>query len=135
MLIVQRLAGILLEMQPLDAHPYGAMWHIDGNFALSHHWRLVLADLIALRQVRVEIIFAVEHRTQVDLRIKPEAGAHRLSNALLVDHWQHARHRGVNERYVRIRFTSERSGGAGKQLRFELTWAWTSSPMTTSQSP
>ncbi len=40
---------------------------------------LVLRDLIALRQVGIEIVLAVEDRTFVDLSLQTEAGAHRLA--------------------------------------------------------
>ncbi len=63
MLVVQRLAGVLLEMQPLDADGDGlAVREIDDHLALADDRRLVLADLVALRQVGIEIILAVEHR-------------------------------------------------------------------------
>ena len=61
-LVVQRLAGILLEMQTLDADPHGlAVGHVDHDLALADDRRFVLADLIALRQIRIEIVLAVEH--------------------------------------------------------------------------
>ena len=63
MLVVQRLAGVLLEMQPLDADGDGlAVGQIDDDLALADDRRLVLADLIALRQVGIEIVLAVEDR-------------------------------------------------------------------------
>src|SRR5579885_2051844 len=117
---MQRLAGVLLEMQPLDADPHGAIGHIDRNFALPHQRRLVLADLVALRQVRTEIILPVEYRTQVDLGFEAEPGAHGLGNAFLVYHRQHPRHRGVDERYVGVRLAPECGGGAGEQLCVRL---------------
>ena len=70
-LVVQRLAGVLLEMQPLDADrtssPSGS---VDHDLALADDRRLVLADLVALRQVGIEIVLAVEHGSQVDLRLE-----------------------------------------------------------------
>ena len=63
MLVVQRLAGVLLEMQPLDADRDASRRRgIDHHLALAHHRRLVLADLIALRQIGIEIVLPVEHR-------------------------------------------------------------------------
>ena len=68
MLVVQELAGVLLEMDALDADLDGlAVGHVDRDLALAHDRRLVLADLIALRQVGIEIVLPVEHRFQVDL--------------------------------------------------------------------
>src|SRR5262249_5213879 len=49
-LIVDRFAGVLFEMQPLDADTDGfTVRHIDDDFALAHDRRLVLADLVAGR--------------------------------------------------------------------------------------
>ena len=65
MLVVQRLAGVLLEMQPLDADGDGlAVRHVDRDLALADDRRLVLADLIALRQIGIEIVLPVEHRLE-----------------------------------------------------------------------
>ena len=89
---------------------------VDDDFALAHHRRLVLADLIALRQIGIEIVLPVEHRFQIDLRLQPEPGAHRLAHAFGIDHRQHARHRGVDQRHVRIRRAAEFGRGAGEQL-------------------
>ena len=68
MLIVQRFAGVLFEVQPLDADAHRlAVRHVDDDFALAHDRRFVLADLVALRQIRIKIVFAVEHRFEIDL--------------------------------------------------------------------
>ena len=116
-LIVQRLAGVLLEMQPLDADADRlAVRHVDDDFALADDRRFVLADLVALRQVRIEIILPVEHRFQIDLGLEPEPGAHRLAHAFLVDHRQHAGHRRIDQRNVRVRLAAEFGRGAGEQL-------------------
>ena len=87
------------------------------DLALAHDRRLVLADLIALRQVGIEIVLAVEHRLQIDLRLQAEAGADRLPHAFLVDHRQHAGHRRIDQRDVRVGLAAERGRGAGEQLR------------------
>jgi hypothetical protein len=42
---------------------------------------LELADLIAIRQIGVEIILPVEAADQVDMRLQPQPGAHRLRHA------------------------------------------------------
>ena len=63
MLVVQAFAGVLLKMQPLDADddPLAAQ-EIDDDLAFADHRALVLGDLIALRQVGIEIVLPVEHR-------------------------------------------------------------------------
>src|ERR1700761_3005294 len=86
-------------MQPLDADGGAiAARQLDGDLALTDDRRLVLADLIALRRIRIKIVLAVEHRAQIDLRVEAEAAAHRLPDALLVNDRQHARHRGIDQR-------------------------------------
>ena len=118
MLVVQRLAGVLLEMQPLDADRDGlAALEIDDHLALADDRLLVLADLVALRQVGIEIVLAVEHRLPVDLRLQPEPGADRLPHAFLVDHRQHAGHGGVDQRDMAVGRAAELGRGAGEQLR------------------
>ena len=115
--VMQQLACILLQMQPLDADGEAfAAGKLDLNFALAHDRRLVLADLVALRQIRIEIILAVEHRAQVDLRVQPEAGANRLLDAISIDHRQHAGHGRVDQRDVAVRLAAEFGRGAGKQF-------------------
>ena len=90
---------------------------VDGYVALAHDRRLVLADLVALRQIRIEIILPVEHRFEIDLGVEAKAGAHRLTHAFRVDHRQHAGHGGIDQRHVRVRFAAECGRRAGKQLR------------------
>ena len=118
MLVVQRLAGVLLQVQALDPdrHRVAAVG-VDHHFAFAHDRRLELADLIALRQVGIEIVLAVEHRPQIDLGLQPEPGADRLPDALLVDHRQHAGHRRVDQRHVGVRLAAESGRRAGEQLR------------------
>src|SRR5258706_12634135 len=106
--VVQGLAGILFQMQPLDA--YGdalAARKLDDHLALADDRRLVLADLVALRQIRIEIVLAVEYRAQVDLCFQPEPGANRLRHAKFIDDRQHARHRRIDQRNMAVRLAPE----------------------------
>ena len=117
MLVVQALAGILLEMQALDADLADlAVGKVDLDFALAHDRVLVLRDLVAGRLVGIEVVLAVEHRAQVDLGVQPQPRAHRLLNAAGVDHRQHAGHGGVDQRDLGIGIGAERRRGAGEEL-------------------
>ena len=124
MLIVQRLAGVLLQMQPLDAdlQPLAACpgprsgVGVDLHHALADDRPLVLRDLIALRQVGIEVVLAVEHGDEIDLGVEPQARAHGLRHASLVDHRQHARHGRIDERDMGIGLAAELGGGGGEQL-------------------
>ena len=68
MLVVHRLAGILLQMQALDADldvlelALTVRAERDDDLALADDRLLELRDLIALRQVGIEIVLAVEDR-------------------------------------------------------------------------
>ena len=118
MLIVQALAGILLKMQPLDCDRDGlAARHVDDDFALADDRILILRDLIAGRKIRIEVVLAIEHRGQVDLGLEPKARAHRLLDAIAVDHRQHPRHRRIDERDMRVGLGAELGRSAGEQLR------------------
>ena len=116
-LVVHRLAGVLLQMQALDADAdlFGRR-QVDRDLALADDRMLVLADLVALRQVGVEVVLAVEDRALVDLGVEAEPGANRLAHAFLVDHWQHARHRRVDQADMGVRLAAEGGRGAREQL-------------------
>ena len=90
--------------------------HRHRHLAFAHHRRLVLADLIALRQVGIEIVLPVEHRAQIDPGVEAQARADRLPDAFLVDHRQHARHSRVDQRDVTVRLAAEFGRGAREQL-------------------
>ena len=118
-LVVQALARVLLQMQPLDAddHPL-ATEEIDDDLALAHDRVFELADLIALGQIGIEIVFAVEHRPEIDLRLQAKPSADGLRDAALVDHRQHAGHGRVHQAHMRVGLAAEHRGRAGEQLSF-----------------
>ena len=100
--------------------------------ALADDRLLVLRDLIALRQVRIEIVLPVEDAPEVDLRLEAEAGPHRLRDAFLVDHRQHARQRRIDQADMALGSPPKAVDAPEKSLAFDVTWAWTSRPTTTS---
>jgi hypothetical protein len=106
---VQRLAGILFEMQALDSDPNGMVRReLDLDLPLPYDRALVLGDLIALGQIGIEVILAVERRPPINLGLEAKAGTDRLSHAFAVDHGQHAGHRRIDERDVRVGLAAER---------------------------
>ena len=108
---------------------------VDLDLALADDRLLVLADLIALRQVRIEVVLAVEDRAQVDLGLEAEPGAHRLRDAFGIDDGQHAGHRRIDERDVLLGSAPNAVEAPENSFDLEATWACTSSPTMTSQSP
>ena len=116
MLIMQALARVLFEMQPLDANFNLAVGHVQHDHALADHRLFELADLVALRQVRVKIVLTVEGAHQVDLRLEAKPGAYGLRHALFVDDRQHARHGGIDEGDMRVGGRTEARRCAREQL-------------------
>ena len=116
-LVVQRLAGVLLQMQPGDADlAGGAVGKLDVDFSLADDGVLVLADLIAGGQVGVEIVLPVKAADQIDPRVQAKAGAHGLDHGLAVQHRQHAGERGVHEAHLRVRSGAEIGGRPAEQF-------------------
>src|ERR1700681_960368 len=110
---MQRLSGVLLQMKPLDAHLDRVLrGQVDLDLALAHNRTFILRDLIALRQVRIEVVLAIEDRAMIDPSLKTEASANRLSDAFAIDNREHAWHRGVNERHIRVGRSPERGRSA-----------------------
>src|SRR5690606_10166220 len=117
-LVMQALAGVLLKMQAGDADLARlAVLEIDGDHALADDRLQILADLIALRQIGIEIILAIEHRIFVDLGFEAKAGPHRLLHRVSVDNRQHARHRRVDEGDLAVGRRAIGRGGTGEELR------------------
>ncbi len=74
-LVVQALARILLQMEPFNADAHrAAVLEVDKDLALAHNRILELANLIALGQVGIEVVLAVEQRAQIDLGLQAQPG-------------------------------------------------------------
>ena len=121
MLVVHQFPCVLFDMDALDADDLvfgnpGLLVGFDQQRAFAHKRMIKLADLVALRQVGVEVVLAVKTRPRVDLRLDRHAGAHRLTDALAVGHRQHPRHRGIDEADLRVRLRAERGRRAREQL-------------------
>ncbi len=115
--VVDRLAGVLFEVDVVDADAAGdAGGEIDEHLAGADDRVVELADLVALRQVRVEVVLAVEAREPVDRRLEAEAGADGLLDAVAVDDREHPRHRRVDEGDVGVGLGAEGGRGAGEEL-------------------
>lgn len=115
--VVDRLARVLFHVDTFDPHQAGdAGLHVHEDFAFAHQRLVKLGDLVALRQVGVEVVLAVEGGFQVDLRFEAKAGAHGLFDAEFVDDGQHAGHGGVDEGDVGIGLGAELRRGAREEL-------------------
>ena len=117
MLVVQALAGVLLEMQPGDADlAHRPVGHVQTDPAVADDRLLVLRDLIAGGQVGIEVVLALEDAVQIDLGGEAKPGLDRLLDAMAVDDRQHPRKRGVDRRNLGIGLGAEIGRRPGKQL-------------------
>ena len=115
--VVDQLARILFQMQALDADvEEGAVLGLDLDDTLADDREIELADLIAGRQVGVEIVLTVKLAAPVDLRIETEAGADRLFDTVAVQGRQHAGKTGVDEADLLIRACTKAHGGTREQF-------------------
>ena len=102
-------SGILFKMDTGDANCSAfTIFHVDNDLARANDGITELCYLIALRQIGIEIVLPIKHREPIDLRFDPEASPHRLFNRHFIDYRQHARHSGINQRNMFIRFCAER---------------------------
>ena len=93
-----------------------AAGEIKDDRTLADDGLQILGDLVARRQVGIEVILAVEDRHLVDLRLQAKPRAHSLLYADAVDHRQHAGHAGIDKAHLCVGFGAEFGRGAGKQL-------------------
>src|SRR6185369_11058309 len=119
-LVVHQLARVLLDVDALNADALGArlVLVVEQHFdlTLADERVVELADLVALRQVGVEVIFPVEARPFVDLRAERQARANRLTDALAVGDREHAGHRGVDQADLCVGLRTESGGRAREEL-------------------
>ena len=102
--IVDRLAGIFLQMRAGDADRKKRpvfQRHLENTFA--DDGRKKLTDLIALGQVRVEVIFAIEDGAFSDAGTDAQTKLDRVADSFLVQHGQHAGHAQIHRICLLIR--------------------------------
>src|SRR3546814_14366379 len=78
--------------------------------------QFVLRDLVALRQIRIEIVLARKHAALGDLGVDRQAELDRVFESGLVQHRQYARHAERDASGLSVRLRAVRSGSAGKDL-------------------
>jgi hypothetical protein len=115
---MDRLAGVLLEVDAADADLAREALDLDGQAAELEDGRLVLGDLVALGEVRVEVVFPCKHARRPDSAIEREAGDERERHGVAVQHGHHA---GETEAYRTGVFVHRRAEGR-RAAAEELLW-------------
>ena len=65
--------------------------------AVQHDWVVFLGDLVGLREITESIVLAIELDLRKNATTEGERSFDRLVEAVLVQHWQHAREGKINE--------------------------------------
>src|SRR5207244_9793663 len=114
--LVERFTGILLEMGARQANGLFAFGADDSQAPALHDRALVLADLVALRQIGIEVVLAREDRTAVDAAAGGEAKADGVLERRAIQYRQRAGQREVDGGGLRIGRRTEVGRRGGEDL-------------------
>ena len=128
--LVHQLSGVLLELDPVDPD----LTLSDGHCAGSGERVIVLSDLVALREVRIEVVLPLEDRRVRDLAPEREAGAHRERDRAPVRDRERPGQPVTDRADVGVRRRPETFAQPQKSFVRVFSWTWTSSPMTVSNA-
>src|SRR4029453_7225142 len=106
---VDHLCGVLLEMGSVDAN--------IAQPAVDCQGFVVLADLVALRQVGIEVVLAVEDRPGRDVALERRRDHQGVADRMLVDRRQTAGMPETDRTCVDIWLVAEGGGTAAEHLR------------------
>ena len=109
--------GIFFQVKTGDANAlFGAT---DFNFqpAVGSERQFVLRDLIALGEVRVEVVFPGKTRAFLNRTIQGERGAHGHFHGALVQHGESSRQTKAHRADVGIRRVAKAGGAAAEDFR------------------
>src|SRR5207248_6102351 len=116
-IFVQAFSRVFLQMRARQADALLALARDDRDLAARDDRDLILRDLIALRQIRIEVVLASENASTVDRSADGEAESDRPLDGTLVQYGKNAGQRNVDRGRVRVRRGAERSRCAGKDFR------------------
>ena len=109
---VDQLRGVLLEVDAMDPDVAEPPVRSERD--------VVLADLVPLRQVRIEVVLAVEDRPRRDLAAERDRDPHRVFDRLLVGHRQRPGVAEADRAGVGVRLGAELELAAAEHLRPRL---------------
>ncbi len=121
------LSGILLHVNMVDLHVFELPADLYGESTTYANRPFVLGDLVALREVGVTVVLAVEGAAAVDAAVERQSQADGGAHLLLVQPRQGARIAEADGADVEIGFPSEGilvaaeglTGGTELDVRFE----------------
>ena len=114
---VSRFAGVLLHVGTLDADPSGLTVDRDIEVAVMTDRDVELGDLIALGEVCVEVVLAVEDRTLRHLAIDGKADRHDPLDGLSIRNRECPRQTKTDRACVGVGLRPKLHGAATEHLR------------------
>ena len=112
---VQALAGVFFKVRAGDADAFdGAVFQGDVQVPFTDDGMIHLAGLVALGQVRVEVVLTCEHVGAAQFGVDRQAEFHRHAHGLGIEHRQGAGHAQVNQAGLSVGLGAE-GGGAGRE--------------------
>ena len=112
---MDELRGVLLEVRPRDPDGERALRRLDRQPAGRGERQVVLADLVALGQVRVEVVLAVPARGVRGRGLDREAGRQDMLHGTAIDDRQRARQAEADRADVAVRGGAVVGRGAGAE--------------------
>jgi len=96
-------AGIFFEVQLVNANAAdGTIRHVQVEIAALADGLVELGDLVALRQIGVEVVLAVKVRNRIDLRVHRGCQQRTFMDSCAVQHGQHSGHAGADRANIGI---------------------------------
>ena len=127
--VVAELAGVFLHVDSLELKASHLAVDHAVNRPLGADRLIELADLVALRQVGVEVVLACKHRLIVHRTAERCTRSNRESNRLIVHHRERTWVAQADRADRGIGNGSVGDGAPAEHLRGRLGWQWTSRPM------
>ena len=117
---MQRLARVFFQMRTHQAHGFVhsflAHFQKERHLAALHHRNFKLADLVALGQVGVEIIFPRKDAALGDVRAQCQTELNRAFNRAFVHHRQGAGQGQVHRTSLGVGFGAKSGGSAAENF-------------------
>ena len=101
-ILVERFAGIFLEVGAGEAHLVSGVSEDELDRAALHHRSFILADLVPLGQIGVEVVLARKDRVLCDLGADGQTELDRPFDRAAVHHRQRAWQRQIDRRSLRV---------------------------------
>ena len=115
--IMNVLTGVFLDVNAGQANSFLSSIDLDVDITTSAYGQFVLANLIALGQIGIKIVFTSKDARRCDRAVGSQACFDCKLNDLFVEHRQNSRKSGAYRAGVLIRFATELGRTTAEDLR------------------